>query len=75
MPKAYSNILKGGKKRVYFPDTPKMSTYLLAFCIGEFDYVQAFTKDRVAVRVYTPPGKRKVKMITLTLKPNPNPKS
>ena len=34
-----------------------MSTYLLALCIGEFDYVQKFTKDRVAVRVYTPPGK------------------
>ena len=58
MPKAYSKILKNGKKAVYFDDTPKMSTYLLAFCIGEFDYVQKFTKDRVAVRVYTPPGKR-----------------
>jgi len=58
MPEAYSTISKGGKKTVCFDDTPKMSTYLLAFCIGEFDYVQKFTKDRVAVRVYTPPGKR-----------------
>ena len=57
MPKTDSKILRGGKKRVYFPDTPKMSTYLLAFIIGEFDYVQKFTKDRVAVRVYTMPGK------------------
>ena len=70
MPKAYSNMLRGGKKRVYFPDTPKMSTYLLAFCIGEFDYVQKFTKDRVAVRVVTPPGKREVNTLTLTLTPN-----
>lgn len=35
-----------------------MSSYLLAFCIGEFDYVQGATKEgRVGVRVYTPPGK------------------
>ena len=58
MPETYSTILKGGKKTIFFDDTPKMSTYLLAFCIGEFDFVQKFTKDRVAVRVYTPPGKR-----------------
>lgn len=36
----------------------QMSSYLLAFCIGEFDYVQGSTKEgRVGVRVYTPPGK------------------
>ena len=57
MPKTDSTILQGGKKRVYFPYTPQMSTYLLAFIIGELDYVQKFTKDRVAVRVYTMPGK------------------
>ena len=34
------------------------SRYLLAFCVGEFDFVQAYTKGRVAVRVYTPPGKK-----------------
>ena len=35
-----------------------MSSYLLAFCIGEFDFVQGSTKEgRVSVRVYTPPGK------------------
>ena len=34
-----------------------MSTYLVAFCVGEFDYVQAQTSHGVLVRVYTPPGK------------------
>ena len=34
-----------------------MSTYLVAFCVGEFDYVQAQTDHGVLVRVYTPPGK------------------
>jgi aminopeptidase N len=28
-----------------------------AYCVGEFDYVQAQTKNGVLVKVYTPPGK------------------
>jgi len=44
-------------KSVSFLDTPKMSTYLLAFCVGEFDCVQAQTQNGVLVKVYTPPGK------------------
>jgi puromycin-sensitive aminopeptidase len=47
----------GTKKRVDFLDSPKMSTYLLAFCVGEFDHVQAQTSHGVMVTVYTPPGK------------------
>lgn len=38
-------------------DSPKMSTYLVAFVVGEFDYVQAKTAHGVLVRVYTPPGR------------------
>lgn len=34
-----------------------MSSYLVAFCVGEFDYVQAMTDHGVLVKVYTPPGK------------------
>lgn len=34
-----------------------MSSYLVAFCIGEFDFVQSLTTHGVLVRVYTPPGK------------------
>jgi aminopeptidase N len=44
-------------KRVAFLDSPLMSTYLLAFCVGEFDCVQALTGGGVLVKVYTPPGK------------------
>uniref|UniRef100_A0A7S1B8F5 Aminopeptidase n=1 Tax=Corethron hystrix TaxID=216773 RepID=A0A7S1B8F5_9STRA len=42
---------------VEFLDTPRMSTYLLAFCVGEFDFVQAESRGGTMIRVYTPPGK------------------
>jgi puromycin-sensitive aminopeptidase len=40
-----------------FADTPLMSTYLLAFCVGEFDFLQATTQHGVSIKVFTPPGK------------------
>ena len=44
-------------KRVTFARTPIMSTYLLAFVVGEFDYVEERDSNGVLVRVYTPVGK------------------
>jgi len=58
MPTTEVSLLKNGMKSWIFAESPKMSTYLLAFCVGEFDYLQAFTNNRVAVRVYAPPGKK-----------------
>ncbi|MFA5931833.1 MAG: M1 family metallopeptidase [Candidatus Paceibacterota bacterium] len=43
---------------VKFSPTPKMSTYLLAFIIGDFEYLESKTKRGVQVRVYTTPGKK-----------------
>ncbi len=34
-----------------------MSSYLLAFIVGEFDYVEGTDSNGVLVRVYTPVGK------------------
>uniref|UniRef100_A0AAX7VKL7 Aminopeptidase n=1 Tax=Astatotilapia calliptera TaxID=8154 RepID=A0AAX7VKL7_ASTCA len=42
---------------VKFATTPIMSTYLVAFVIGEYDYVESQSSDGVMVRVYTPVGK------------------
>mmetsp|Transcript_71782 Transcript_71782/g.181103 ORF Transcript_71782/g.181103 Transcript_71782/m.181103 type:complete len:897 (+) Transcript_71782:97-2787(+) len=60
MPESSSKMVKVGSKylrEVAFMDSPKMSTYLVAIVVGEFDFVQAKTENGVLVRVYTPPGR------------------
>ena len=42
---------------VLFMPSPKMSTYLVALCIGQFEFVQATTKRGTLVRVLSTPGK------------------
>jgi len=55
-----SEILEhvGGYKTVRFAPTPLMSTYLLAFIVGDFEHVEKKSKDGVLVRVFTTPGKK-----------------
>uniref|UniRef100_A0A7S1XT33 Aminopeptidase n=1 Tax=Phaeomonas parva TaxID=124430 RepID=A0A7S1XT33_9STRA len=58
MPEAEAALIEEGRLRsVQFLPSPRMSTYLLAFCVGEFDFVQKLTDHGVIVKVYTPPGK------------------
>ncbi|KAH8716943.1 peptidase family M1-domain-containing protein [Phaeosphaeriaceae sp. PMI808] len=50
-----------GFHNVVFDRTPVMSTYLLAWAIGDFEYVEAFTERKyngksIPVRVYTTKG-------------------
>jgi puromycin-sensitive aminopeptidase len=40
-----------------YSETPIMSTYLLAFCVGEYDFLEDKTKSGILVRVYTSKGK------------------
>jgi puromycin-sensitive aminopeptidase len=57
MPEATSLSHADGTKTVTFLESPRMSTYLLAFVVGEFDHVSALTKRGVLIRVFCPPGK------------------
>ncbi len=52
-----SIMKKGTKKTITFETTPVMSTYLLAFCVGEFDSIEATTAEGTTVRCWTPVGK------------------
>ena len=50
-----------GRTFVEFEKTPIMSTYLLAFAFGDFEYIEAFTERKyngknIPVRVYTTQG-------------------
>jgi len=48
---------QSNEKLLVFDKTPLMSTYLVAFIVGDFEYVEAMTKGNVQMRVYTPLGK------------------
>ncbi len=49
---------QAGYKLVKFAPSPKMSTYLVAFIIGEFEFIEAKTARGVVVRVFVTPGKK-----------------
>jgi aminopeptidase N len=61
MPAKETKPVDGGKKVVSFERSPVMSTYLLAWAVGDFEYVEAFTSreyngKKLPVRVYTTRG-------------------
>jgi len=47
-----------GKKEVVFADTIRMSTYLVAFIVGEFAGTEPTFVDNAPLRVWAVPGKR-----------------
>lgn len=50
---------ESGHQIFEFSPTPKMSTYLLAFIVGELEKIETKTKSGVKVRVFVTPGKTK----------------
>ena len=57
MPEARMRTHSDGTKTVWYLPSPRMSTYLLAFVVGEFDHVSALTDHGVLIRVFGPQGK------------------
>lgn len=45
------------RKICTYEKTPVMSTYLLAFVVGEYDFVEKTSAGGVKIRIYTPVGK------------------
>jgi aminopeptidase N len=61
MPVKETREVGSDKKFVSFETTPVMSTYLLAWAVGDFEYIEAFTDreyngKKLPVRVYTTRG-------------------
>jgi aminopeptidase N len=56
MPQSRSDIQKDGKRCDVFMPSPKMSTYLLAFCVGEFEFISGSTQGGVVARIFACPG-------------------
>ncbi|KAI9502229.1 hypothetical protein GGI25_001519 [Coemansia spiralis] len=59
---ANTKSIGNGLKEVSFNITPTMSTYLLAFIVGELEYIEAKTSGKhngrpIPCRIYTTPGK------------------
>mmetsp|Transcript_39333 Transcript_39333/g.117666 ORF Transcript_39333/g.117666 Transcript_39333/m.117666 type:complete len:889 (+) Transcript_39333:69-2735(+) len=56
MPPSRTEIRTDGRCCETFMPTPKMSTYLLAFCVGEFEFISGQTSAGTIVRVLACPG-------------------
>ncbi len=55
-----SEHLEGGTKVVSFHDSIVMSTYLVAFVVGELESSEPVMVDRVPVRIWCVPGKQRL---------------
>lgn len=63
--KAISNTIESvvsehesGYQIIEFAPTPKMSVYLLAFIVGDFEYIEGKSKKEKVIRVFTTAGKK-----------------
>lgn len=53
----YESII-GDKKITSFHKTPVMSSYLVAFIIGDLEYIETVSKTNVLIRSYATPGNK-----------------
>ena len=81
MPVASSKTLDSGKKgpgfdkplkEVRFETSPKMSTYLVAWAVGKFEYIEdqtdkVYSGNHIPIRVYTLPGQSETGKFALSV--------
>lgn len=70
MPERSSTDLEGGLKEVAFETSPTMSTYLVAWAVGDFEYIETTTErsyngKKIPVRLYTVKGKKEKGQLAL----------
>ena len=53
-----------GQHTVRFATTAKMSSYLVAIAVGDFEFIEGEV-DGIPIRVYTPPGKKQLATFAL----------
>jgi len=58
MPEAKRTENEDGTVTVLFDESPTMSSYLVAWVVGEYEFVETKTKRGLPVRTYTPIGKK-----------------
>lgn len=63
MPVEEEEMIENKKKKVVFQQTPCMSTYLICFVIGDFDFVEKIVQlknvnSTITLRAYTPVGEK-----------------
>jgi len=58
MPEVKRTENDDGTVTVLFDQSPTMSSYLVAWVVGEYEYVESATKRGLPVRTYTPIGKK-----------------
>jgi len=58
-----------GKHTVRFATSPRMSSYLVAMVVGEFEYVEG-SADGIPIRVYSTPGKKQLGTFALATAEN-----
>ena len=56
---------RGRSKTVHFAETPKLSTYLIALVVGELEASRARRSGTTPIRVWSVPGRQKLKSFAL----------
>ena len=59
--RAAAETTENGRKTITFAPTPRMSTYLLAWCVGEFESSEPAWANGKELRIWSVPGKNVLK--------------